>query len=1291
MLFGSVPLSFADSSPGKWSVSYDAAAYSAGTLSVEVYDASAGYAPEIKWTSGNGTLAANKTPQELFTAAGDYYAVVQYQSGASADPSNLTDAQIEAEFDKYWIALYGSLPEEQGSDGDGYPSDYPHWGRDDALEWYEYILDDVDFIAWLEDDGWDLPLPTADQIVEESENFYADDLSDPDSDPDEIQYWIDSDIVEAVNEIAEAYIDYSGAAAGGDASYQYYQYDINTKRSLIMSCIQYPQMAPAGYTPPGQGSSEAFVKSVVHLLTAAEKANGLTVGSSFFDACVPLEITPMQVGEIFDYHTYQNVPLYAETAIWREFGDISVPAAIKSREQQEETESVDPIMDGLIGNLYGRQSESAVLTGLVDTEVPLYVEPGTYMVTSVSSASPDTDDEYSIIDWEQVSVNNAGGSVSFEGNRSYATVNIEGSVINAAPNMMSLKLSLSGGDLKTASVDTELLSIGFDMTEETYVHQLVPLKIRPGTYGDVMVTNSCSNMDMESGIQSGEVVFVCSFWEKNDLGTLAAASDTAWTIPGLQQNGNSFTASLEFTGADGGEAPFAEGSSVNGRMVLDAGDWKLASAVVMKQDVESAEQYDPLAFDYISVLATRAEYADGTLITSAAGVEHTWFAFEAPEESSEVNARAYLKVDGIIDLDFSASALLDTGSGTGEITELGSAEFSASGCTLSDGFLTLSGTNTGALSFTYTPEEGQADPGSVSVKLVYLDAAGDRKSISTPLFGSSFFTGTVDIPEDAAILESAVFSSPSGKLLSKNLQAIVVLANASVSLDASGYGLASEFDQLKLVYGRKVYVLNKSASVFRGLCPRGAYRRQANGDGMALFYIADEPFLFGGSLDAFSAGSDSFALDTGLLPDKMRVDMLGEFRESDIASSGTFSVAGRDIAAPVSSSYYDNSGYHFYLERPSAASEAENIKLTLDCNSFSYCLSSESGEASGNGVLINAPFARGEAFEAECRMEVRFIRDYMYMDVLCGPDGLIELVQSRDADMILCAIVGTGGLLPVMEAVRAGKEIALASKEVLVMAGEPVMKLIREKKSVLIPVDSEHSAVFQCLNSLDSSRAANLILTSSGGPFRKASREIMEKATFQQALVHPVWSMGQKISLDSATLMNKALEMVEAHFLFDCPEERIQVLVHPQSIVHSMVEFPDGVVLAQLGVPDMRFPIQYAFTWPDRVPGGLEKLNLAKLGHLDFEEPDTERFPALDLARHAIREGGTLPCVMNAANEIAFLRFKNGEIRFTDIIGIIAKTMDRHNNIRNASLEEILDADQAARAFARTVQTRELR
>ena len=305
--------------------------------------------------------------------------------------------------------------------------------------------------------------------------------------------------------------------------------------------------------------------------------------------------------------------------------------------------------------------------------------------------------------------------------------------------------------------------------------------------------------------------------------------------------------------------------------------------------------------------------------------------------------------------------------------------------------------------------------------------------------------------------------------------------------------------------------------------------------------------------------------------------------------------------------------------------------------------------------------------------------------ILCGPEGLIELVKAADVDMILCAIVGTAGLLPVMEAIRAGKEIALASKEVMVMAGELVMGLVKEKKSVLIPVDSEHSAIFQCLGSLDSGKAANLILTSSGGPFRQASREVMEKATFQQALAHPVWSMGQKISIDSATLMNKALEMIEAHFLFDCPENRIQVLVHPQSIIHSMVEFPDGVVLAQLGVPDMRFPIQYAFTWPDRADGGLERLNLAKIGHLDFEEPDTGRFPALELARQAIRAGGTLPCVMNAANEAAFVRFKNGEIGFTEIVKVIEKTMEQHNNIRNASLEEILEADRAARSFADAV------
>ena len=305
--------------------------------------------------------------------------------------------------------------------------------------------------------------------------------------------------------------------------------------------------------------------------------------------------------------------------------------------------------------------------------------------------------------------------------------------------------------------------------------------------------------------------------------------------------------------------------------------------------------------------------------------------------------------------------------------------------------------------------------------------------------------------------------------------------------------------------------------------------------------------------------------------------------------------------------------------------------------------------------------------------------------VLSGPEGLLELAGSDEVDMILCAISGTAGLLPVMKSIEAGKEIALASKEVLVMAGRQVMDLVRRKNGVLIPVDSEHSAIYQCLNSLDSSRAASLILTSSGGPFRKASVEEMKRATYSQALAHPVWSMGAKITIDSATLMNKALEMIEAHFLFDCPEEKIRVLIHPQSIIHSMVEFPDGVILAQLGVPDMRFPIQYAFTAPERVPGGLEKLDLAKLGHLDFEDPDPVRFPALDLARRAIREGGTMPAVLNAANEAAYLRFQQGEIGFTDIVRIVEKTMDRHNNLRDASLGDILEADRQARSFAGTV------
>lgn len=308
--------------------------------------------------------------------------------------------------------------------------------------------------------------------------------------------------------------------------------------------------------------------------------------------------------------------------------------------------------------------------------------------------------------------------------------------------------------------------------------------------------------------------------------------------------------------------------------------------------------------------------------------------------------------------------------------------------------------------------------------------------------------------------------------------------------------------------------------------------------------------------------------------------------------------------------------------------------------------------------------------------------------VLSGPEGLLELVRSSEVDMVLCSIAGTGGLPPVMAAIEAGKEIALASKEVLVMAGRIVMKRVRETRGVLIPVDSEHSAIFQCLNGLDAGKVKSLILTASGGPFRTASRDEMANATFGQALAHPVWSMGEKVSIDSATLMNKALEMVEAHFLFDCPEEKIKVLIHPQAVIHSLVEFPDGTVLAQLGAPDMRSPIQKAFTWPEHLDGGLEPLDLAKVGHLDFEAADETRFPALGLARLAIREGGTLPCVMNAANEVAFRRFKHGEIRFTDIVDIIERTMTRHHNIPDAALADIMAADRWARIVAAELKPR---
>ena len=307
---------------------------------------------------------------------------------------------------------------------------------------------------------------------------------------------------------------------------------------------------------------------------------------------------------------------------------------------------------------------------------------------------------------------------------------------------------------------------------------------------------------------------------------------------------------------------------------------------------------------------------------------------------------------------------------------------------------------------------------------------------------------------------------------------------------------------------------------------------------------------------------------------------------------------------------------------------------------------------------------------------------------LAGLDGILEMVRADNVDMVLCSIVGTGGLIPVMEALRAGREIALASKEVLVMAGSVVMPMVKRYHTRLIPVDSEHSAIYQCLGSRAPANVERLILTASGGPFRKASPEEMKNATWERALAHPTWSMGQKVTIDSATLMNKALEMIEAHHLFNVPENKIKVVIHRQSVIHSMVELVDGALLAQMSVPDMRFAIQYALSYPQRLDGGLPKFDFAKLGQISFELPDEVKYPALNLSRQAMRIGGTMPTVLNAANEVAVERFKQGAVKFPDIWKIVDETMEKHHAVTLDTLECALEADRWARKIAYGIEFR---
>lgn len=297
-------------------------------------------------------------------------------------------------------------------------------------------------------------------------------------------------------------------------------------------------------------------------------------------------------------------------------------------------------------------------------------------------------------------------------------------------------------------------------------------------------------------------------------------------------------------------------------------------------------------------------------------------------------------------------------------------------------------------------------------------------------------------------------------------------------------------------------------------------------------------------------------------------------------------------------------------------------------------------------------------------------------------ESLVELATMPEADMVLIAIVGTGGLKPALAAIEAGKDIAVASKEILVMAGEAVMTAARRKGVKVLPVDSEHNAIFQCIEGRDPRDVKRLILTASGGPFRQLPAKDLAHVTLEQALKHPTWEMGRKITIDSATLFNKGLEMIEARWLFDVEMQRIDVIVHPQSVIHSMVEFIDSSVLAQLSVSDMCFPIQYAVTWPQRVPNSLASLDFAALAKLEFEAPRVADFPALNLARWAGESGGTLAAVLNAANEVAVAAFLDRRCAFPAIWGTVERVMKEHTLIAAPDLDAILGADDWARRRA---------
>lgn len=308
----------------------------------------------------------------------------------------------------------------------------------------------------------------------------------------------------------------------------------------------------------------------------------------------------------------------------------------------------------------------------------------------------------------------------------------------------------------------------------------------------------------------------------------------------------------------------------------------------------------------------------------------------------------------------------------------------------------------------------------------------------------------------------------------------------------------------------------------------------------------------------------------------------------------------------------------------------------------------------------------------------RLAEEFPDTEIMYGLEGLIA-VASCDCDMVLNSLLGISGLVPTYYAIKAGRDIALANKETLVTGGQLIMSMAWQQGVKILPVDSEHSAIFQCMQGNDNNRIKRILLTASGGPFRGYTAQQLQNVTLEQALNHPKWNMGSKITIDSATMMNKGFEVIEAKWLFDVAPEQIQVLVHPQSIVHSMVEFEDTSVLAQLGLPDMRVPIGYAFSYPDRLEYDFPRLDLFEAGQLTFEKPDMEVFKCIGFAYDAIREGGSYPVVLNGANEVLVKLFLENRIKFTDIQNTLEEVLNQHNPEYNIDLEGILEADRAAR------------